>query len=62
MNRSIVHMIFGLVFILLGVIMIFTGGSSRVMAYGDIVIGLCLLILAWQAKKKDSSDKKDGSL
>lgn len=54
-KKELTYFIIGVVFIVLGIIMIVKDGS-RTMAYGDIVIGICMLIFSRREKGKD----KDG--
>ena len=54
-GKELIYFIIGVAFIVLGIIVIVKDGS-RVMAYGDIVIGLCMFIFSRREKGKD----KDG--
>jgi hypothetical protein len=53
------YLIFGIVFLALGVIMLMTGGVSRTMAYGDLVLAAAFFALSTRAGKKPDDGKKD---
>ena len=53
------YLIFGIVFLALGVIMLMTGGVSRTMAYGDLVLAAAFFALSTRAGKKSDDGKKD---
>lgn len=53
MNRKTTYIV-GIFFIILGVISIIRGMGSRTFAYGDIVIGACLIAMANRKKDPES--------
>jgi drug/metabolite transporter (DMT)-like permease len=57
--RAKKYMIFGIAFLVLGIVMLVTDAVSRTMAYGDFV--LACAFFAWAAKenKKPDDDNKE---
>ena len=60
MNKAVVLLIVGFVFILLGIALLVTGAVSQTIAYGGVVVGICFLALGAQEKSNegDGTDKK----
>ena len=52
------YLIFGIVFLAIGITMLMTGAVSKVMAYGDFVIAAAFFALSTRANKQPD-DKKD---
>lgn len=52
------YLIFGIVFLAIGITMLVTGAVSKAMAYGDIVLAAVFFSLSTRANKKPD-DRKD---
>lgn len=53
------YLIFGVIFLAIGITMLMTGSGSRTMAYGDFVLAFAFFAIAVKADKKNEDDKKD---
>ena len=53
------YLIFGIVFLAIGITMLVTGAVSRTIAYGDFVIAFVFFALSSRAGKQSDDDKKD---
>jgi hypothetical protein len=53
------YLIFGIVFLAIGVTMLMTGAVSRTMAYGDLVLAAAFFALSTRAGKKSDDGNKD---
>lgn len=52
------NLIFGVIFLVIGITMLMTGAVSRTMAYGDIVLALVFFAMSARGKKNADDDKK----
>ena len=52
------YLIFGIVFLAVGITMLMTGAVSRPIAYGDFVIAFVFLAMSSRANKQSDDDKK----
>ena len=53
------YLIFGVIFLAIGITMLMTGSGSRTMAYGDFVLAFAFFALSKRADKRTEDDKKD---
>jgi hypothetical protein len=53
------YLIFGVIFLAIGITMLMTGSGFRTMAYGDFVLAFAFFALSLKADKKTEDDKKD---
>ena len=53
------YLIFGVVFLTVGITMLMTGSVSRPIAYGDFVIAFAFFAMSAHASKQSDDEKKD---
>lgn len=58
-GKAKTFLILGIVFLVIGIIMLMTSAVSRTIAYGDIVLALVFLAISTRESKKSDSDKKN---
>ena len=58
-NKVKRYLIFGILFLAIGITMMMTGAVSRTMAYGDFVLAMVFFAFSAREKKKSGDDKKD---
>ena len=52
------NLIFGVIFLVIGITMLMTGAVSKTMAYGDIVLAFVFFAMSARGKKNADDDKK----
>ncbi len=53
------YLMFGVVFLAVGITMLMTHAVSSVIAYGDLVLAVVFFVFSARAGKTSSDDKKD---
>ncbi len=53
------YLIFGVVFLAVGITMLMTHAVSSVIAYGDLVLAVVFFVFSARAGKASNDDKKD---
>ena len=57
-DKAQTYLILGIVFLVVGITMLMTGGGSRTIAYGDFVLAFVFFGFSMRAKKESDDDKK----